>query len=101
MSEETQAPPQSVPPSKRGWWVAWVLAAGVLPALLGILAAKTIDGDLLGVWVLGFLSIGFHGVACWKLRDASGCMFLFLLLGGWALMAGTFFAGCLSNVSFH
>lgn len=53
------------------------------------------------VWFMGLIGLGFHLCACVKLRDNSGCLFPFLLLGGWLLMAASFFVGCVNNSEFH
>jgi hypothetical protein len=86
--------------SSRGiWWVMWLLATVVLPAIAGDLFAK--NSQLAGIFalVLGFGSLGLHLEACAKLKRKSASLHFFLLLGGWGLMTVSYFYGCAAGYS--
>lgn len=76
-------------------WLLWIVGAVMLPALAGGVFLSGQAGPGMAT-VLGVIAFFVHFVGCSQIKGAGGCATFFLFVGGWALMLGTFFVGCLT-----
>lgn len=98
MTEESAPPPLSsakpAPPEAGRLWVAWLLSTVVLPSVAGALLAVGAVYAEICMLMLVCASLGLHLGACIRLAPELTCLSFFLAVGGWGLMAASYFAGC-------
>lgn len=96
--DEKQQPPTAQ--TQGSWWFGWIICTLVFPACFGVGFGRWFQTSAVIFPIFGLLSIGaliLHIVASIKLSNDRTGIIIALLLGGWALMAVTFFVGCVLN----
>ncbi|MBB5030720.1 hypothetical protein [Prosthecobacter vanneervenii] len=97
MTEESAPPPspaKPVPPEAGRLWAAWLLSTMVLPSVAGLFLSVGSVYAYVCMLLLVCASLGLHLGACIRLAPELTCLSFFLAVGGWVLMAASFFAGC-------
>jgi len=98
MNEESAPPPPSsakpAPPEAGRLWAAWLLSTVVLPSVAGALLNVEAVYSYVCMLLLVCASLGLHLGACIRLSPELTCLSFFLAVGGWVLMAASYFAGC-------
>ncbi|MBL9133263.1 MAG: hypothetical protein JNG86_18780 [Verrucomicrobiaceae bacterium] len=92
--------PVVMPPSPDNGqaWLFWIISTIVLPAIAGAMCF-TQSGDLVVPIGLGILAVAVHLGSGAVMKGLSAGEVVFVYLGGWVLMAGSFFCGCMAVVS--
>ena len=83
-----------------GYWVLFLLATVVAPYWMGHLNSGQANHGKPILWI-GIFSFAAHVVSTSALAsplDSAGAFYL-MLIGGWAVMVGLYFAGCVSLIS--
>jgi hypothetical protein len=89
-------------PAGSASWFGWILCTTIFPAVLGAWFVRYLQASSTMLPVLVLTSIAVlicHIVASVKLSAGRSGVIVPLILGGWALIAVTFFASCLLNLN--
>lgn len=79
------------------WWFVWILSTVGVTGFLGSIIFNSLDMYKLGLVLL--VNLICHAYASFRLVKPVSASGVFLILGGYVLMAASFFVGCLSTLN--